>query len=402
MITGLDETFETGGTWAYRTESGSSTAAIILAAAYEGSGGFEIDIDALGNVAYAFWYSTTNFNTPQYCLCRFKPIVAPATEATFMLVRGAARWTRDVARVVYLADGTIRMDVRTAVGWHNGTPYPLPVGSEFALIAVGIDATTYTSSTVTMWVDGVQIDSQSGVDLTYSMSYGGVTVVCNLGTYGTVGSANFHAYCDNLQINDTYAPSFTGYRLYMGTGGLSQVDFSTPVSTASAGSSISLADAGLEASSRYTCVLRPVVEDMETPDVSCRIEIETDETGEIVALRPHRPRDVTAEPGPNATMLVSWTCQTPYGDTPPDEFAIYCGQSAETLDGETPVVVSYDKDRRYEQELQLQGGQFYHIGVKARRTTGNSAESFMSNIVGPVMAVSVGPPTPMVLLASVY
>ena len=117
----------------------------------------------------------------------------------------------------------------------------------------------------------------------------------------------------------------TGYHLYVTQGGLADTDFEAdPVAVIPAGqSSASLVGYGFAASERYTLVLRPVIDDAETPDISCRFEFETDMDGQWPGLRPGPVEAVGAEVLSGGQVVVSWTYRICEGGAAPEDFGIY-------------------------------------------------------------------------------
>ncbi len=100
--------------------------------------------------------------------------------------------------------------------------------------------------------------------------------------------------------------SFTGYRLYRGRGGPSSIDWTTPVATAEAAADgIVLTGAGHEAGAVYTYALRPVRDDVESPDWACVAELALDGDGQWTGERP-APVTALTTAAAAGTVRVHW------------------------------------------------------------------------------------------------
>ncbi|MCP4376272.1 MAG: hypothetical protein GY794_08880 [bacterium] len=194
----------------------------------------------------------------------------------------------------------------------------------------------------------------------------------------------------------------TGYHLYLTQGSLVNVDFDAdPVMVIPAGqSSDVLAGYDFAVSERYTLVLRPVIDDAETPDISCRFEFETTALGQWLGLRPGPVEAVIAEVLSAGQVEVSWTCRTLTGGVEPEDFCVYHASGSEITAGSPQATVSYERDGRYSCTLSLTGGQTYFFAVTARSTGG--VESHLSTVIGPVVADSTAPMQPPVVLTTIF
>jgi hypothetical protein len=194
----------------------------------------------------------------------------------------------------------------------------------------------------------------------------------------------------------------TGYHLYVTQGSLVNTDFDAdPTVVIPAGqSSDVLAGYDFTASERYTLVLRPVIDDAETPDISCRFEFETDPGGQWLGLRPSPVEAVVAEVLSAGQVDVSWTCRTLTGGVEPEDFCVYHASGPEITAGSPQSTVSYERDGRYSCTLSLVGGQTYFFAVTARGAGG--VESHLSPVVGPVVADSTAPMQPPVVLTTIF
>jgi len=194
----------------------------------------------------------------------------------------------------------------------------------------------------------------------------------------------------------------TGYHLYVTQGSLVDADFEAdPAVVIPAGQSSGvLVGSSFAVSERYTLVLRPVIDDAETPDISCRFEFETDPWGQWLGLRPSSVEAVSAEVLFAGQVTVSWTYRTPTGGLKPEDFAVYYASEPEITTGDPQATVSYERDGVQACTLSLVGGQTYFFAITARSASG--VESYLSPVVGPVVADSTAPMTPPVILTTTF
>ena len=194
----------------------------------------------------------------------------------------------------------------------------------------------------------------------------------------------------------------TGYHLYVTQGSLVDTDFeAAPAAVIPAGQSSGiLVGSSFAVSERYTLVLRPVIDDAETPDISCRFDFETDPDGQWLGLRPSSVEAVSAEVLSAGQVTVSWTYRTPTGGLKPEDFALYYASGPEITTGDPQATVSYERDGVQACTLSLVGGQTYFFAITARSAGG--VESYLSPVVGPVVADSDAPMTPPVILTTTF
>jgi len=193
----------------------------------------------------------------------------------------------------------------------------------------------------------------------------------------------------------------SGHRLYIGNGGLDSVDFSVIQATAvPVASGMALAGYGLAASSRYTLVVRPVLNGLETPDLSNAVEFETDADGNWLGNRPVPVERVTAEAKAGGQVMVSWTYWTPDGLVVPHGFGVYYDTDPEITVGSPNATEDYTRDGRYSHTFTLIDGQTYFFAVTAR--TEGGLESRLSGIAGPVIADATGPSQPQVIVTRAF
>ena len=193
--------------------------------------------------------------------------------------------------------------------------------------------------------------------------------------------------------------AFTGYNIYRGEGGDSNVDFSSPVGT-SGTPAVSLVTLGHKPSTRYVYVVRPVLDGLEMPDVSCRVEFETDEQGDWTGYRPDAVEWLTAEIAPSSQVILRWSYKTGLKKSVPESFGIYVSQSVGIEPGSPTQIVDYTGDGTYSHILSLSSGLTYFFAVTARSS--GPIESLMSAIAGPIALVSRTPAQPTVLFSASF
>ncbi len=195
---------------------------------------------------------------------------------------------------------------------------------------------------------------------------------------------------------------FTGYRLYRGIGGLGNVDFDTIIaSTGQGATSIEAVAAGHAASTRYTYVLRPVINNLESPEYSCQSELVTDSDAEWIGARPGPVEYLTARVLSGGQIELRWRYVTPYGGTAPASFNIYYGSSPNrTADGSPEATETYTKDGGYIKTITLTNATTYYFAVTAK--SASAVESRLSDEVGPLVADSAGPATPVGYVSATF
>ena len=189
--------------------------------------------------------------------------------------------------------------------------------------------------------------------------------------------------------------AFTGYRAYRGVGGLGSVDFSTVVGTAAAdASSISLVGLGHAAQTTYTYVVRPVVDDLETPDFACVAEFVTDADGDWPGNRPAPVLALAAAPVAGGKVRLQWRYTTPRGGVAPADFAVFVGPSPQVdTSGSPAATVTYGADGLVWTELTLTSGTTYWLVVTARTAGGVASQAALT---GPVVADAAGAASPVI------
>ena len=180
--------------------------------------------------------------------------------------------------------------------------------------------------------------------------------------------------------------SFSGYRLYRGRGGPGSIDWATPVATIPAGQNgLDLIGAGHEAGATYTYGLRPVLDDVESPDRACLVELALDAAGAWPGLRP-APVTALAAAGRDGLVDLRWHWRGERGGARPDRFAVFAGPSPE-VPTETPVAtVDAEGDGIYNAQVAPAGSATY-VAVRAEIDGGTTSDVVTA---GPV----VFPPAP--------
>lgn len=195
--------------------------------------------------------------------------------------------------------------------------------------------------------------------------------------------------------------SFTGYRVYRGVGGVGNVDFAAPVESVSgAASSVQLVGKGHEPSTRYTYVVRPVRNDLESPDVSCLAELQTDPAGDWPGSRPAPVEILETEVLDAGKIRLRWAQRTRPGWPQPHDFGIYYAATPAITPGSPQATVEYTADGQYTTTLNLTGGKTYWFAVTARTSAG--VESALSEVVGPFVADAAAPPQPAVYTGTTF
>jgi len=192
------------------------------------------------------------------------------------------------------------------------------------------------------------------------------------------------------------------YYVYRGVGGIENVDFDTPVDTLGSGETEpTLTDLGHAALTTYCYVIRPVLGALETPDLSCRVLMETDAAGDWVGNRPVGVEAFSATVIAGGEIRLRWTYRTPYGGSAPNDFGIYYSTTGPDITlGSPDATKSYTTDGQYVEDLALSDGVSYWVCVTARTAT--PVESMRSAILGPLLADDTAPANPAVYAASAW
>ncbi len=188
-----------------------------------------------------------------------------------------------------------------------------------------------------------------------------------------------------------------GHRIYRGVGGLENVDFDAPVGLAQCGATgVCLSGLGHVASTRYTYAVRPVAGTawLETPDVSCVVEMETDAAGDWIGNRPAKVEWVDAEVLSGGRVKLKWSYRTPCGGDAPADFGLYWATAPGIVVGSPQATTTYAADGAYSHTFALSDGEAYWFAVTAR--TAGGLESPLSAETGPCVADATPPTAPEV------
>lgn len=205
----------------------------------------------------------------------------------------------------------------------------------------------------------------------------------------------------------SFAPAASRfYYLYRGVGGISGVDFSSPVATLAGGNASRIfTGLGHDANTRYTYVLRPArtladTSVLVTPDMSCRVEFETDGAGDWLGNRPGSVEGLSAEVISGGVIRLRWNFRTPYGGTAPNDFGIYYSTSPDITPGSPSTTESYTADGAYSKDIPLSDGVAHYFAITARDAT--PVESHISEIIGPFIADDTAPDAPTLITATTF
>ena len=180
------------------------------------------------------------------------------------------------------------------------------------------------------------------------------------------------------------------YNLYVGIGGVTNIDFSASPAVVFPGNTSSgdLTSYGFAASTKYTLVLRPeLTSGLETPDLSAFADFKLDSGTEWVGSRPDAAQSVTAEVRSGGVIRLTWYHRVTFGATP-DDFLISYGTDATASDSTTTQ--TYAGDKKYTKDLTLSDGVQYFFRIHARTST---VQSEPVNTLG-VTADSSAPSAP--------
>ena len=155
----------------------------------------------------------------------------------------------------------------------------------------------------------------------------------------------------------------TGYHLYVSEGPLVSVDFTTPTAIVPVQATYDLVGFGFAISTRYTSVLRPVIDDLETPDISNHAEFVTDGAGEWTGLRPDPILGLIATVMSGGVIRLTWDHRIFDGATPTDFEVNYGTTPAATG---TAVTETYTGPKRYTVDITLADEVTRYFSVVAR------------------------------------
>jgi len=192
-------------------------------------------------------------------------------------------------------------------------------------------------------------------------------------------------------------PCGVGYRVYWGAGGLSNVDFATPLATVR-GSPAVLTGLAPRAGGRYTLVLRPFLAATETPDLACSALFETDAEGEWLGSRPAAAEWLAAERGSGGQITLRWSWRQA-GGAPALQFALYCASGRHVEPGDPQALTDCRGDGTYSHTFTLDDGAVRWFAVAARTAGGLAGR--LSPVIGPYVADAAAPAAPTADVAAV-
>lgn len=195
----------------------------------------------------------------------------------------------------------------------------------------------------------------------------------------------------------------SGHRAYRGVGTLANVDFDVPVGFGQADSvSLLLTGLGHAVSTVYTYVVRPVAGNawLETQDLSCRCEFETDASADWLGSRPTPVEWLDADVIDGGRVRLRWRWRKAYGGDEPHDFGLYYSAGPEVTAGSPQATEPYTREGDYSHTFTLSDGQTYWFAVTARTSEGT--ESHLSRIIGPYLADAAAPPAPTVTVSTTF
>ena len=270
----------------------------------------------------------------------------------------------------------------------------LTVGTEYYIRLV----CNWTAGTMTLYID----DSERGTATAAPPSAVKAPDRLYIGAQSTFSSPTITVDMDHLAVGDVLADvaetPFTGYRVYRGAGDIGDVDFMTEVGhTSVTAGNVTLTGLGHAAGTKYTYAVRPVLNGLETPDISCKAELVTGSDGDWVG---NRPAAIPAAEGyvrSGGMIRLRWHYRK--GNVAPDEFAIWCGTAGSGLGaGDPDAAETYTNDGYYEHDFTLTDGTAYYFRLAAR----NGAVESEPTTIGPFLADATSPPAPALVAEAPY
>lgn len=193
--------------------------------------------------------------------------------------------------------------------------------------------------------------------------------------------------------------SFTGYRIYIGKGSLDSVDFTSPVGSVESGAEITLSGYSFDVASFYTLVLRPVLDDLETPDLSCRCDFMTDSQGNYLQAVPARVEDLYLSDCSGDAVSLSWSYDGRDYDGTIEVFEVIAAQRADFKDYQKVAEVNYTGQGNYCSTIEFAQEQICWFCILVRDEA--DMVSRRSNIIGPVKVDMTAPLSPDAGISSI-
>jgi hypothetical protein len=339
--------------------------------------------------------------------------------AAFFLDRGVADTTRIFLNIK--ADrtwsGAARSSAEASQQATDNTPLTNAATADLAVVC------RLAENRIELWRDGARTRNQS-VAFSQSVFADTTTVGSRVGRLWYVGSYNFAgsiiAAClwnralsgaeiallsadpwemfrprRRMYVLPPSPPASRGYRLYWGEGGLDSVNFAGPIATVQH-SPARVAGLAPAAGRRHTLVLRPFADGVETPDLSCSCELETDAGGEWLGSRPASVDWLAAEALSGGRIELRWHWQGgeggPGGGAEPATFALYCRDSRQIVPGAPDALPAAAGVGEYSHTFTLPDGASRWFAVAAR--TAEGVEGHLSRVIGPYVADASPPAAP--------
>ncbi len=187
----------------------------------------------------------------------------------------------------------------------------------------------------------------------------------------------------------------TGYHLYVARGSLNDLDFTAPDAIYPGVAIGELVGFGFDAGAAYAILLRPVVADLETPDISAQTEFVLTGGGEWTGLRPDPITGLSAVARAGGVIRLTWYHRIFDGATP-DDFEINYGTTPAAAGNSTTV--TYDGVKRYVKDITLSNGVTYYFKVVARDGALDSAPKATLGVT----ADSSAPDTPSISTSTTW
>ena len=295
--------------------------------------------------------------------------------------------TGKIAFACYKDDGNYTLTDQGALssGWHY-----IIVGITRASSDVAADGG------ITFSIDGTTIDTLDDLDnFDRFVDLGRAHLGCSSG-----GKAGHIISIDETKFGSTAAEvayeTFTGYVFYRGVGDITDVDFDTEIARSTA-TTVSLVGLGHAASTRYTYACRPILADLETPDLSCTTEFVTAVDSDWVGNRAEPVRDAQAFIRPAGVIRIRWHYRT--GTTAPDDFALWYATTKAGLGvGEPDTTETYTADGWFEHDFTLSDATAYWFRIVPRV----GAVESEALTIGPFLADATAPDTPTLTAEATY
>jgi hypothetical protein len=185
--------------------------------------------------------------------------------------------------------------------------------------------------------------------------------------------------------------AFTGYRIYRGRGGPANVDFADCLAEVST-CQTTLTGLGHDAGSVYTYVVRPVLDGLETPVVSCQAPLALDDEGDWPGPGPRPVVSLRAEVLAGGTIRLSWRPDDT--DTSPraESFDILAGNQPRRDQLAHISTVLGEARHLLHHTLTCANDGPWYFTVRARSGSGVAAGP--APIIGPIMAAAPTCPSP--------